>query len=419
MNFAALFNSIGSSSLFSTRIFLPALLTALLLRFGPDIPVVQHLGLLAYMQHGQPTWFTSNISLIVLTILSIVEILAQKNPEARQVLQEVDIYLKPAVAVLASLGFMSSQDAGFVTKTVHTAGFSEAIFPLISAILTWRLSILRKQVATVLYDHLAGTGLDRLISWLEEAWTIFGVLLLFIFPVLMLLMIGVATGAMFALRKRLEYVEDHSKIPCAKCGAMIYPCAVACGSCRQANGTPNAVGFLGQSKPVPAGDVANQMYRLVEKRRCPVCAARMPARRPVDPCRSCGDGSAGEAKFAHEYAHYIAGRVPVVVLVSFLMSLVPILGLIVATVYYRIEIVLPFSQYLPLGRNFLLRWGIRLLFLVLIFLQIIPLLGGLVAPLMAYISYSAYRTSYLSLMELPRVPGTQSALANSWANSSS
>jgi hypothetical protein len=64
--------------------------------------------------------------------------------------------------------------------------------------------------------------------------------------------------------------------------------------------------------------------------------------------------------------------------------------------------VLPFSQYLPLGRSFLLRWGIRLLFLALIFLQIVPLVGGFVAPLMAYISYSAYRRSYLSLMGSPR-----------------
>ena len=148
---------------------------------------------------------------------------------------------------------------------------------------------------------------------------------------------------------------------------------------------------------------ANQMYRLVEKRRCPICAARRPARRPMEPCRVCTDASAGELKFAQAYADYIGRRVPTVLLVSFLMSLaVPILGFIVATVYYRIEVVLPFSQYLPLGRSFLLRWGIRLLFLVLIFLQIIPLVGGFVAPLMAYLSYSAYRGTYLSLMESPR-----------------
>jgi hypothetical protein len=185
---------------------------------------------------------------------------------------------------------------------------------------------------------------------------------------------------------------------------MMYPCAVACGKCREANASPKEIGFLGQSKEYGASDPTNQKYRLFEKRRCAVCAARLPVRR-VEACKACGDHSAGDAAFAREYADFIAARVPIVLLVSFLMSLVPILGLIVATVYFRVEIVLPFSQYLPLGRNFLLRWGIRLLFLLLIFLQIVPVLGGLVAPLMAYISYSAYRGSYLSMMETPRTGG--------------
>ncbi len=411
MNLATLFNSIGSSSLFSTRIFLPASLTALLLRFGPDIPVVQHLGLLAHLRHSEPTWFTSDISLIVLAVLSVVEIFGQKNPEIRQVIHEFDIYLKPALAALTSLGVISSGDASFVNQTVHTAGFSQAIFPLISALLTWRLAILRKSVALAVFDHLDGTGLDKLISWLEEAWTVFGVFLLFIFPLLMLLIIGIATGVLFALRKRLEITEDQRKLACPHCQTLMYPSAVACPACHQANATPSAVGFLGQSKPYPSPEPANQAYRLVEKRRCPSCASRFPARKPFAACQTCSGSSSADAKFASQYADFIARRVPVVLMVCFLMSLVPILGLIVASVYYRMEIVLPFSQYLPLGRRFMLRWGIRLLFLVLIFFQIIPLLGGLVAPLMAYVSYIAYRNSYVSLMESPRAAAAEGSVS--------
>jgi Domain of unknown function (DUF4126) len=401
MDFANLLNATGSSSLFSTRIFLPALMTALLLRFGPNVPVVNHLGLLAHLRHGQPTWFTSDISLVVLAVLSVAEILAQKNPQGRQVLHEFDIYLKPALAALSSLGVMSSGDASFVSQTVHQAGFSSAMFPLISAILTWRLSILRKSVAVAVFEHLDGTGLDKLISWLEEAWTVFGSLLLFIFPLLMLLMIGIATGVLFAIHKRLEIKEEYSRIPCPSCATLMYPSAISCPSCHHPGAAPSAIGFLGQSKPYPTTDPANHPYRLVEKRRCPACASRFPARRPFDPCKICSNASAADVSFATQYASYISARVPLVLLVSFLMSLVPILGLIVASVYFRIEIVLPFSQYLPLGKQFLLRWGIRLLFLVLVFFQIIPLLGGLVAPLMAYISYVTYRNSYVALMQSP------------------
>ncbi len=413
MDFATLFNAIGSSSLFATRIFLPALLTALLLRFGPDIPVVQHLGLLAHLRHGQPTWFTSDISLAVLAVLSIAEILAQKNPEARQVIHEFDIYLKPALAALTSLGVIDSGDASFVNQTVHQAGFSQAIFPLISALLTYRLSVVRKSVALAVFDHLDGTGLDKLISWLEDAWTVFGVFLLFVFPLLMLLIIGIATVVLFAIHKRLEISEDRRKIACPHCQTLMYPSAIACPTCHQGNATPSAVGFLGQSKPYPSADPANHGYRLVEKRRCPSCASRFPARRPFLPCRTCSGSSSADAKFAAQYADFIARRVPLVLLICFLMSLVPILGLIVACIYYRMEIVLPFSQYLPLGRRFLLRWSIRLLFVILIFFQIIPLLGGLVAPLMAYISYIAYRNSYISLMESPRPAAADSNVSPS------
>jgi hypothetical protein len=93
-----------------------------------------------------------------------------------------------------------------------------------------------------------------------------------------------------------------------------------------------------------------------------------------------------------------------------LFSLVPILGLIFGTIYYRMEVVLPFSQYLPMGRRFLLRWAIRLLFLALILLQIIPLVGAVVVPVMALISYLAYRSAYTSLMLEPRTTEAEPAI---------
>jgi hypothetical protein len=109
-----------------------------------------------------------------------------------------------------------------------------------------------------------------------------------------------------------------------------------------------------------------------------------------------------EPEFTHVYTAYIGRRLPVVLMVCALFSLVPILGLIFGTIYYRIELVMPFSQYLPMGRRFLLRWAIRLLFVALIFLQIIPLVGAVVVPVMALISYLAYRGAYTSLMLEPQ-----------------
>jgi hypothetical protein len=396
MNLSALLQGFGSSGPFASRIFLPALLTALLLRFGPDIPLIHHLGLLSLVPHNQPTWFTSDISLIVLTGLSILEVVAQKNVEARRILTEFDIYLKPAMAALTCFGYLSSTDSSFIRSTIHQAGFGSAIWPVSSAFLTWRLSIIRKQVTTAVFDHLDGTHLDHLISWLEDAWAMFGTLLLVLFPVLMLVTVGLISGALMLLRQQLKAREEHARIACAGCSKPIYPSALACPSCRKSNPAPAEIGFLGQSKPYPATDLTNQPYRLVEKRRCPVCAAHRPPRQIAAPCQDCSSTDAADPAFTAAYTDYIGARVPVVLTVCFLMSLVPIVGLIVSSVYSRMELVLPFSQYLPLGKNFMLRWGIRILFLILVFLQLIPVLGGFVGPVMAYISYTAYRNSYRS-----------------------
>ena len=406
MNFSSLLQGVGSAGAFSSRVFLPAFITALVLRFGPGIPVIDHLGLLSLVKHGQPTWFTGNASLIVLGILSVLEIFGQKNPEIRQLLHEFDIYLKPVMAALTCLGYLRSTDAAFVSSTVQQAGFVSDIPPLLSGFFTYRLALIRKQVATAVFDHLEGTHLDQILNWLEDAWSVTGTLLLILLPLLMLVALATIWITLFLIRRQFKVKEEHAKIACSGCGHLMYPCANACPICKQTNPSPCEIGFLGQSKFIPTCDPSHHAYRLVEKRRCPVCAAHRPPRHAHTPCPECGSTLAADPAFNQAYVHYISQQVPTVLVACFLMCLVPIFGLIASSVYSRMELVLPFSQYLPLGKTFVLRWSIRILFLLLVFLQLIPLLGGLVGPLMAYISFVVYRNSYVCLMENPRKAGT-------------
>jgi len=74
-----------------------------------------------------------------------------------------------------------------------------------------------------------------------------------------------------------------------------------------------------------------------------------------------------------------------------------VLGVIPAVVLYRLEIVAPFRRYIPFGQNMLLRWAVRLISLVLVALQWVPLLGGLLVPLLALVNYGAYRSVYRKL----------------------
>jgi len=398
MNFSALLYGIGAIGPFSSRVFLPALLTALLIRFGGHLPLVGHLGLLAHI-HAAPPWFTSDQALIALTILSILEVLAQKNPEARQFLHEFDIYLKPAVALLSLLGVLKATDASFLQATVRGASYADVITLITTAVGVWRVASVRREVVRLLFDHIEGTHLDHLISWAEDAGSLAGMLFVVLFPIVALLLLAIATGFLFLLRRRVETAEEERKIACGHCGKLVYPSAVACPSCNTALPVPCAVGFLGGSLPGVLDDPASHPYRLVEKRRCPVCASRLTPRQPFAPCPACGTRPFSDSNFADAYISHVTARLPMVLVVCFLIGLIPLLGLIVGIVYYRIALVLPFAQYLSLKSRFLLRWGLRILLLILIFFQIIPVLGALTVPLLALLNFLAYRASFQATVQ--------------------
>jgi len=106
-------------------------------------------------------------------------------------------------------------------------------------------------------------------------------------------------------------------------------------------------------------------------------------------------------RFAQDYVTFIDRRMPSVCAACFVLGLIPVLGVLPAVILYRLEIVAPFRRYIPPGRNFLLRWGIRLVSLVLVAFQWVPLLGGLLLPIMALVNYRAYRNAFRKLALAP------------------
>ena len=90
-------------------------------------------------------------------------------------------------------------------------------------------------------------------------------------------------------------------------------------------------------------------------------------------------------------------RGPTVCTACFALGLIPVLGVIPAVILYRMEIVAPFRRYIPPGRGFFVRWGIRLASIALVAFQWVPVAGGLAVPAMALINYVAYRSAYRKL----------------------
>ena len=400
MNIFTLIHSIGSIGLFSSRAFLTAFATALLLRLGPDVPILQNADFLQAVGDA-PTWFTKDSTLLILGLLSAIEVFADKSPEARALLQEVDRYIKPAMAGLTYAGMITATDVQFVEKAIGQTGFVDYLLMFVIVPGVYLLSTARAEVLAFFSDadEDDDIGVQGLISWAEDIGVVGGLLFLILFPVVMLVLLGMISGLLLLARKRAEAKEEKAKVACPNCSQMIYPCAIACSACGTQVSSPTAIGVLGQSKQTPAPDLKSHPYRLTEKKRCPVCATRLTERAAHQDCPVCGHKLFADPNFANDYLANVGKRLPLVLGVSFLLSLVPVVGLIPGVIYYRMAIVAPFRRYIPLSKRIVLKWLIRLFFFFLIAIQWVPLLGGFVVPVMAIVNYGAYRSAFRAQLQ--------------------
>jgi hypothetical protein len=307
------------------------------------------------------------------------------------------------MALLTALGVANAADINFAAKTIHQAGFSLHLAAIISAVGTIGVARVRGAALAALHevDPDDALRLQHLISWGEDGWVLVGMTLFFLSPVIMLILIGILIAMLFLVRRYLESIEEHTRIPCTHCATMIYPSACACFRCRTPVAQPHAIGLLGQTKDFADPDPAQHALRLREKKRCPVCATHLRERTPHQSCGTCGTPVFAGTQEAQQYLSYVSGRLPVVLGIATALSLLPLLGLLIGTVYYQFQLVYPFTGYLPFGRRFFLKWGIRLLFVILFFFQLVPGIGAVVVPLMAFISFMVYRAAFEKLAATP------------------
>ncbi len=126
MNISLILHGIGTAPLFSSRAFLPAFMTAVILRYGETIPFIASSDLLQ-ATGTQPSWFTSDWVMVLLGALAILEIVSDKNTEIRQLLNEFTGYVKSSLAALTYLGIISVSDAHSIKGIIQHAGFVDII----------------------------------------------------------------------------------------------------------------------------------------------------------------------------------------------------------------------------------------------------------------------------------------------------
>lgn len=408
MDISTLLYMAGATGFFTSRAFIPAFFTAVFLRYGEHFP---WLGDLEFIQASgaEPTWFTNNWTILALGVLSIVEVGATKIPEAREMLDSVHKYAKTGIAALAAMGVLGAKDVAFIEQTVSQANVLDMGLAAVVAAVVYGLATLRSGFMEILLmaDPDDDLGIQGLISWFEDLWSSFGLFLLLIYPFVILTLLALIIGLLFAARKWAEHKEEQSRIPCPSCGETLYACATECPHCHAAVPEPKDVGFFGQTVDRPAQPGPEHALRLVSKRRCSKCATRVKERGLPQTCQTCGHEILADPEEQAAYVGKVRERLPKVLGITFLMSLVPVLGIIPGIIYYRIQLVAPFRAYIPASRGFVLRWLVRLLFLLLISLQLIPGLGGFMVPIMALISYSLYAGYFKRMItaEAPQAVG--------------
>lgn len=404
MDISSLLYLTGTTGFFTSRAFIPAFFTAVFLRYGEklnaiapgiaDLPFVHQSGM-------EPTWFTSNYTILALGVLALLEVGATKIPEAQEILDGVHKYAKSGLAALTAMGVLSMRDAAFAENMISQAGVLDMVISGGLAVAVFFFNTLRSGFMDLLAvsDPDDDLGIRTLISWFEDLWASFGIFMLLIYPFVIITIIGILLAFLYLIKTYAAYREERSRVACSTCGEMIYGCATSCPKCHTAHSQPKDVGFFAQTVDRPAQSGKEHELRLVSKRRCPKCAARLTEKKLPQTCPDCKNTVLGDPVDQATYIAKVRNRLPKVLGLSFLMSLVPVIGIIPGIIYYRIQLIAPFRLYIPGSRGLALRWLLKLLFLFLIILQITPVIGGFVVPLMALISYSVYSSYFRKTLE--------------------
>lgn len=387
---AGFMQAMTATPFFASRAFLATFITALAARFGPEITWLGESEAIAALA-GAPAWFTADITLIALGLLAFLELLATKNQDARRLMDEVDAYAKAGMSLAVSLAILAPSDAALVP--VHEAGLGDATLALIPAGLTFFMARSRGRFFSFLgdMDDSDDLGVQRLLLWAEDGWVIFGLSFAVFFPVLALVLFLLTLAVLAAVTRGVRWMDARTREACAVCAHELHPTAPHCPACRTAVEQPARVGVFGQARSGRASNLDAHALDLVSRKRCAFCAERVRGHGTGVACDACRTAVFAAPDDLERYLGHLDRQLPRTVAICAAFSAVPLLGIIPGIVYYRLSLVSGLVRYVPPTTGLTTRWMVRLLNLVLICLQPIPILGAFLLPAMCVSNYAVYR----------------------------
>lgn len=389
--------SLASIPLFASRPFLAALLTAVLARWGTDIPLISDSRVIIAL-HQSPEWFQSWTCILGLLALAAAEYWASRDSDVRAFMEDLDSWIKSGVSLLVALALIEKPDAEVIDKIRGQGIVIQDLWAGVVAVGTWFTAWLRRGALALIHeiDDDDDIGLGTILSWTESSATLIGILFLVVFPILSLVLAALTALGLYFAQSWARRREERRKQPCERCAAPVYPQALRCPLCRHPQAAPRAVGVFGQPLRLACTDRQVQAWMLLGRKRCPDCATRLKQRAVQQACTACGTVSFASRRDFEAYVDAIDSRLARTLLICAAFSAIPVVGVIPGVIYYRLNLVTAFRGYLPPLTGCLTRFYVRILHWGLLLLQPIPLVGALVLPLMCWSTHILYRRALRS-----------------------
>ena len=406
MNLGQYALTLGAVPFFASRLFLTSFLLALFARLAKDgrLAFLDNLGPLDVdLLFDLPEWMIHPTTLYVLAVLAVLESLKEKSGGIRSFFEMIDAPTKSFGSAVVNSGVrVKAGLGGAAAAGFYTAGLGpETFWAVVPAGLVWALASMRQRVYEFLdeLDPEDDLGVQSLLSWAEDGWVAVGVFMLVIFPAIALVIAGLTALGLVLVDWRLKVREESLKVPCPACDGSNHPSALQCATCKRALPDVRKIGFWGQPKKDRVDDADLHRLRLLAKKRCPQCATPLPEKSVRQTCAGCQAEVFESAAVAEAYVQRLNRRLPRTLLWAALLSAVPFLGIVPGIIYYRLSLIAGLRDYIPRGRNMLVRWFLRIVSLLLLAFQWLPLFGALSLPAMCLLNFLVYRSTFRSECE--------------------
>lgn len=250
------------------------------------------------------------------------------------------------------------------------------------AALAWVFSRLRSN-ADEIFETLPVAqlpGVSTTLLGVELLGTLAGVALVFLAPVVGVVLMVLALIGLALLAFMLRRFRDGAREVCTACGASVHACAVSCAKCGAAHHT-HRVGWLGRPAKTFVDDETRHRLVLLAGHRCPRCAEGLSG----SACTTCGTAFRDDTEF-DAFIRHVDTRFAVLTPVIIGLGFVPVLGLAIALVTYKLSAAGALAGY----ADWRGRIGVRFLRLVMLvglaLVQPVPLIG--VGATWAYLTLS-------------------------------